>query len=304
MNKLTKVKTVLVLAGPTAVGKTAISLEVAKQLSADIISADSRQCYQGMSIGTAMPTAIELQQVRHFFVNEFPVTKSITASDFESYALQKLDEIFISSNFAVVCGGTGLYIKALTEGLDEMPKVDKIISHRVNESYEKYGLAWLQEMIKNEDPIFYEKGEIANPARLLRALSFKRSTGQSILNYHTGKKKNRPFRIVKVALNLPRNILYDRINLRVDAMMEAGLLDEVKSLLPYRQLKNLQTVGYTELFDFLDKKCSLNEAVAMIKQHSRNYAKRQLTWFRKYPEYTWLDARVPNIANEIIGLLS
>ncbi|MBS1781739.1 MAG: tRNA (adenosine(37)-N6)-dimethylallyltransferase MiaA [Bacteroidetes bacterium] len=304
MNKLTKEKTVLVIAGPTAVGKTAISINVAKQLSTDIISADSRQCYQGMAIGTAMPTAIELQQVRHFFVNEFSVTQNITAADFELFALQKLDEIFINSNIVVVCGGTGLYIKALTEGLDEMPKVSETISQSVSENYEKYGLVWLQEMIKEEDPLFYELGELSNPARLLRALIFKRSIGQSILSYRTGKKKNRPFRIIKVALELPRNILYDRINLRVDAMMKAGLLDEVKSLLPYRHLKNLHTVGYTELFDYLDKKCSLNEATALIQQHSRNYAKRQLTWFRKDTEYTWMNAQRTNVANEIIALIS
>lgn len=265
------------------------------------MSADSRQCYREMSIGTAKPTAEELQQVKHYFIGEFPVTRHITAADYEQLALGYLDEIFTQSDKAVVCGGTGLYIKALTEGLDDMPAIDPSVEESVNRQYDEKGLSWLQAETKQQDPEFYSTGEIQNPARLLRALVFKLSTGSSITSFRKGKQKQRPFRIIKVALELPREILYERINHRVDAMMKNGLLDEIKSLQPYKHLKNLQTVGYSELFDYLDRQCTLEEAVDKIKQHTRNYAKRQLTWFRKDKEYNWLETSDNNIVEKILA---
>ena len=217
--------------------------------------------------------------VKHYFINEYPVTTSLTAAGYEALALNYLDEIFASHDAAVVCGGTGLYIKALCEGLDDMPEVDEQIKEQAEEEYKLKGIDWLQEAVRQEDPEFYAVGETQNPARLLRALSFIRSTGNSITLYRTQAKKERPFRIIKTGLQLPRAQLYTRINARVDQMMQHGLLDEVKQLLPWRDHKNLQTVGYAELFDYLDGKCTLPDAIEKIKQHTRNYAKRQITWF-------------------------
>ena len=295
-------KTVYIIAGPTAVGKTGLAIELAKQLGTSIVSADSRQCYKEMSIGTAKPTPDELAAVKHYFIDEFPVATALTAADYETLASGYLEEIFQHNDTAVVCGGTGLYIKALTEVLDNMPEINPEISKEINEDYQVQGLQWLQETIRSEDPEFFAQGEIKNPARLIRALVFKRSTGESIIHFRTGEKKQRPFKVVKVALELPRELLYERINHRVDQMMKERLLDEVKRLFPQRELKNLQTVGYSELFDHLEGKCSLEEAIEKIKQHTRNYAKRQLTWFKKDKEYTWLDAHDEQAVEKILAL--
>ena len=273
---------------------------MAKHLRTSIVSADSRQCYTEMSIGTAKPSPKELAEVKHYFINEFPVTESLSAADYEKLALGYLDEIFKTSGTAVVCGGTGLYLKALCEGLDEMPEADEEMSAEIIEQYKLGGMEWLREAVENEDPAFYESSESENPARLIRALIFKRSTGESILEYRTGEKKPRHFQIVKIGIELPREILYERINKRVDIMMEQGLLDEAKGLYPHKHLKNLQTVGYVELFDYLDGKYSLQEAIAKIKQHTRNYAKRQLTWFRKDQEVKWLNAGDKDIISKIL----
>jgi len=291
-----------VIAGPTAVGKTAIAIELAKRLHTGIISADSRQCYREMSIGTAKPSVAEQQEVKHYFIDSFSVTEELDAADYEKLALGYLEEIFKTHDAAVVCGGTGLYIKALCEGLDAMPGIDEAIAKDVNGNYEALGLGWLQQAVQQEDPEFYASGEIHNPARLLRALIFKRSTGSSIIDFRTGAKKERKFHIIKVALELPRAVLYQRIDKRVDIMMQRGLLDEVKQLYPQRKLKNLRTVGYSELFDYLDGKCSLDEAVDKIKQHTRNYAKRQMTWFRKDQDIHWFSADEPDLVDKILAL--
>lgn len=267
-----------------------------------IVSADSRQCYKEMTVGTAKPTEAELRTVKHYFIDEFPVTTSLTAADYEALALKYLDEIFTTHDTAVVCGGTGLYIKALCEGLDEMPETDSNIVMQTEQEYSLHGLPWLQEAVKKEDPEFYKQGEIQNPARMLRALSFVRSTGESIVHFKTQTKKVRPFKIIKVGIELPREVLYDRINKRVEQMMQEGLLAEVEKLLRYRQLKNLQTVGYSELFDYLEGKCTLQEAVEKIKQHTRNYAKRQMTWFKKDKEINWLRADDKDVPEKILLL--
>lgn len=297
-----EVKTVFVVAGPTASGKTAVAVQLAQKLGTAVISADSRQCYNEMTIGTAKPSPEELDAVQHYFVNAFPVNRSLTAADYEELSLGYLQEIFSTKDTAVVCGGTGLYIRALCEGLDEMPDVSDDVARDVHEKYEMLGRNWLQESLRGEDPQFYAQGEIRNPARMLRALIFKRSTGYSILNFRTGSKKDRPFRVVKAGLELPREVLYERINDRVDTMMAQGLLEEVKTLYPQRQLKNLQTVGYVELFDYLDNKMSLPEAVEKIKQNTRHYAKRQMTWFKKDKEIHWFPADDPGIVDKILSL--
>jgi tRNA dimethylallyltransferase len=295
-------KTVIVIAGPTAVGKTAVSISLAQKLGTEILSADSRQCYKGMTIGTAKPTVAELATVRHHFVDNLDIDTYFTAADYETYALDTLSGIFEQHDFAVICGGTGLYLQALCSGLDEMPEVDKQVTEEAEQFYERFGIGWLQQAVASEDPEFYATGEIHNPARMLRALSFVRSTGKSITAFRTGKGKDRPFKIVKVALELPREQLYERINARVDQMMAAGLEEEVRALLRYRHLKNLNTVGYSELFDYFDGACTLAEAVDKIKQHSRNYAKRQLTWFRKDKGYVWLNAGQSDIMRKILSL--
>lgn len=295
-------RTVYIIAGPTAVGKTAIAIALAQKLGTEIISADSRQCYREMSIGTAKPNAQELAAVKHHFINEFSVINHITAANFEKLALGYLDEIFRSHDTAVVCGGTGLYIKALCEGLDDMPEVDEEIVADVQAQYEAHGMPWLLQAIREEDPEFYQVGEIQNPARLLRALSFIRSTRVSITNFKTGEKKERDFKIIKIGLELPREVLYKRIGTRVDAMMADGLLEEVKELYPLRRLKNLQTVGYSELFHYIDAQMSLSEAIEKIKQHTRNYAKRQMTWFRKDKEIHWLSADDKDMIKKILAV--
>lgn len=283
-------------------GKSAIAINLARRLATAIVSADSRQCYMGMAIGTAQPAEEERQGVPHYFINEFPVTRHITAAGYEELALSYLSDIFSTRTTAVVCGGTGLYIKALCQGLDDMPEVDDSVAQQVNAAYHAEGLAWLQQRVAEEDPEFYAMAETGNPARLLRALIFKRSTGKGILSYRSGQPKKRNFRTLKIGLELPRELLYQRINERVDNMMADGLLNEVRDLYPQRHLKNLQTVGYTELFEYLEGSCSLQEAVARIKQHTRNYAKRQMTWFKKDKEFTWLDARDEGIAEKILAI--
>ena len=296
------VKTAYIIAGPTAVGKTAIAIALAKRLGTEIVSADSRQCYREMSVGTAKPTVEELAAVKHHFIDTHSVSTALDAADYETLALGYLQDIFATHDAAVVCGGTGLYIKALCEGLDTMPAVRDEVVRDVNNEYETRGLQWLQHAVMEEDPDFYKEGEIKNPARLLRALIFKRSVGESIVNYRTGEKKKRDFRIVKVGLELSREVLYQHINTRVDKMMEDGLLDEVRNLYSLRSLKNLQTVGYSELFEHIEGLYTLQEAVDKIKQNTRHYAKRQMTWFRKDKEMHWLQADDPQLVDKILAL--
>ena len=283
-------------------GKTAAAIALARRLGTAIVSADSRQCYEGMTIGTAKPDAGELAAVPHYFINCFPPTTSLSAADYEKLALGYLQDIFTTHDTAVVCGGTGLYIKALCEGLDEMPDTNPDINAQIETTYKEQGIIWLQQAIAAEDPEFYKTGEIHNPARMLRALAFVRTTGTSITQYRTRQPKVRPFSIVKVALDLPREVLYTRINERVDIMLSQGLVAEVQALIPYRHLKNLQTVGYAEIFDYLDGNCTVQEATEKIKQHSRNYAKRQITWFKKDTQFNWLSANDPELIEKIVQL--
>ncbi len=298
-------KTIYVIAGPTAVGKTAIAIALAKKLGTEILSADSRQCYKEMTIGTAKPSQEELAAVKHYFVDEFSITEQITAADYEKLALQYLDTIFTTHDTAVVCGGTGLYIKALCEGLDDMPETDAAIVQQTESAYKAQGIEWLQQAVQQEDPSFYTSGEIQNPARLLRALSFIRSTGKSITEYRTQTKKERSFNIIKIGLELPREVLYERINKRADQMLQEGLWSEAENLLPLRENKNLQTVGYAEIFEYLeaaDEHYTAHEAVQKIKQHTRNYAKRQMTWFKKDKDFVWFRADDENVVEKILAL--
>lgn len=293
--------TVIVIVGPTAVGKTAAAIRLALGLQTDIISADSRQCFTELNIGVAKPSPEELRAVHHYFINSHSILQEVNAALFEELALQWTEEIFRKQTCprhpsvqagptAVMVGGTGLYIKAFTEGLDEIPATRPDIREQILAKYESSGLDWLQQEIKSADPAFYEAGEIHNPQRLMRALEVKWSTGRSILSFRRHGKKQRPFRIEKIGLHLPKEQLHQRIHDRVDQMMEQGLLEEVKGLLPYKKENALQTVGYRELFDYLDGISSLDEAIEKIKTNTRHYAKRQMTWFRKDPSIRWIDA--------------
>lgn len=278
---------VLVIAGPTAVGKTAVAIEVARHFGTEIISADSRQCYRELNIGVARPDAKELQQVRHHFIASHSIQQEVTAAGFADYAMEVAHHLFQQHDQLVLAGGTGLYIRAFCEGLDDIPDVPAELREQIQDSYSQKGLQWLQAEVAAKDPLYYQKGEIQNPQRLMRALEVAEATGQSILSFHTGQQQERPFRCIRIALELPREELYERINLRVDKMMEAGLLEEVKSLYPFRTLNALQTVGYAELFDYLDGTHSLERAVELIKQNTRRYAKRQLTWLRRMTDLQW-----------------
>jgi len=281
------VKTCIVIAGPTAVGKTSLAIAIAQHFDTSILSADSRQCFKELSIGVAKPSPEELQQVKHYFINSHSITDDVNAAVFEQYALNAARDIFAHRDIAVMAGGTGLYIKAFCEGLDDIPAIDSATRADIQRRYREGGLAWLQEAVGAEDPAWYASGEIQNPQRLMRALEVKRATGQSIRSFQEGKTAPRDFTIIKIGLDLPREQLYAHINHRVDVMMQQGLLEEVKSLLPYRQLNALQTVGYKELFDYLDGAISLDEAIDTLKKNTRHYAKRQLTWFRRDTGITW-----------------
>lgn len=285
---LPKKKTVIVIAGPTAVGKTAIGIEVAKHFNTEIISADSRQCFKELAIGVARPSPEELAQVPHHFIASHSIQQKVTAASFEDYALRKADEIFQQKDYVIMVGGTGLYINAFAEGMDQIPEVPAVVHEEVVNGYKANGLSWLQQELQTLDPAFYANGEIQNPQRSMRALEVAKATGQSILSFRSGIKKQRSFDVVKIALELPKEALHHRINHRVDKMMEEGLLEEVKSLQGDQYLNALQTVGYKELFAFLNQQMTLAEAIEKIKQSTRQYAKRQLTWFRKDNEYHWL----------------
>jgi tRNA dimethylallyltransferase len=289
-------KTIFVIAGPTAVGKTALSIHLAQHLSTKIISADSRQCYRELNIGVAKPSETELRAVKHYFINSHSIHDNINAAAFEQLALQWANEIFSRHDTAVMVGGTGLYIQAFCKGLDDIPQVSPEIRSAILRGYNEHGIPWLQQKIQELDPLFAESGETGNPQRMMRALEVMMSAGRSILSFHSSESRQRPFNIVKIGLNIPRPQLYERINQRVDNMINEGLAQEAKQLFPYRHLNALQTVGYTELFEHFEGKISLQTAVDLIKQHTRNYAKRQLTWFRRDEEITWFS---PN--DDIIG---
>jgi len=274
--------------GPTAVGKTAVAVQLAQYFQTSIISADSRQCFRELNIGVAKPSATELQLIHHYFINSHTVKDEMSAALFEQLALQWANEIFREKNVLIMVGGTGLYIKAFCEGLDDIPPMPLAMRNEIQLAYEKKGIAWLQEQIKEKDPLFYTTGEIFNPQRMIRALEVKLATGNSILSYRTNLQKQRPFDIVRMGLQLPKDQLHRNIDTRIQTMMEEGLVAEVEKLSPYRALNALRTVGYKELFDYLDGKISLEQAVEMIKKNTRQYAKRQITWFRKDPAIQWM----------------
>jgi tRNA dimethylallyltransferase len=275
-------KTCIIVCGATAVGKSSYAIALAKKNNTQIISADSRQCYKELNIGVARPTPSELAEVHHYFIASHSIFDEVNVKTFEEYALQAAEEIFKKNDTAIIVGGTGLYIQAFTDGLDDVPATDLMLRQSLTEKYREQGTDWLQKEIKNKDPLFFDKGEINNPQRAIRALEVVTLTGESILSFHLSKKKGRFFKVEKINLELPRKELYDRINKRVDAMMKAGLLEEAKSLYPHKELNALKTVGYQELFRYFEGQTSLEVAVEEIKKNSRHYAKRQITWFKSH----------------------
>jgi tRNA dimethylallyltransferase len=282
-------KTVIIIAGPTAVGKTAVSINVASHFKTEIISADSRQCYKEMNIGVARPSPEELLQAKHHFIASHSIHEKVNAATFEEYAIKKSNEVFEKNDVIVMTGGTGLYIKAFCEGMDEIPEVPELVRNEIVEQYNKNGLLWLQEQVENLDPRFFEVGETKNPQRLMRALEVFKATGKSILDFRKLEKIKRNFNIIKIALQLPKEDLHLNIETRADKMIEMGLSEEVRSLIPYQHLNALQTVGYKELFDYFSGKIDLQAAIDLMKRNTKQYAKRQVTWFKKDKEYQWID---------------
>ena len=285
--------TVHIIVGPTAVGKTKYAIELAQQLNTEIISADARQCYQELNIGVARPSNEELAQVKHHFIASHSIQDTVNAGVFEQYALAKATELLTKFGSAVMVGGTGLYIKAFVEGMDLIPAIDPSIRIQIQQDLSTKGIEWLQSQVKQLDPDYWaiaDQGEQQNTQRLSRALEVKTGTGHSILSFQNQPKKERPFNIQKIGIEMPRPLLYDRINKRVHHMMEMGLEEEVKALSPQFHLNALQTVGYQEWVPYLEGKQSKEAVIQAIQQNTRHYAKRQMTWFKKDPEIKWQQA--------------
>lgn len=292
-----KNKICVIIVGPTAVGKTSFAIDLANHLNTKIISADSRQCYKELNIGVAKPSVEQLQKVKHHFINSHSVSDEVNAKVFEEYALQNAKDILKEHDYAVMVGGTGLYVKAFCEGLDELPTVKTEIRKEVVTNYSNGGYEWLRDQVQKNDSLFFSTGEIKNPQRMMRALEVKLSTGRSITEFHSHKKVKRDFKIIKIGLELPKEILHENINSRVDQMINNNLMEEVQSLSSFKNLNALQTVGYKELFDHLEGKLSVDEAVEKIKINTRHYAKRQMTWFKKDKDVKWYNADLLNLTD-------
>ena len=285
--------TVHIVVGPTAVGKTKYAIELAQQLNTEIISADARQCYQELNIGVARPSDEELAQVKHHFIASHSIQDTLNAGVFEQYALAKATELLEKFGSLVLVGGTGLYIKAFTEGMDQIPAIDPAIRNQIQQEVSTKGIDWLQDQVKQLDPDYWaiaDLGEQQNAQRLSRALEVMTGTGQSILSFQQQTKKARPFKVQKIGLEMPREQLYDKINQRVLQMVEMGLEEEVKALRPQFHLNALQTVGYQEWLPYLEDNQSKEAVLQAIQQNTRHYAKRQMTWFKKDPEINWIQA--------------
>ena len=283
----------IAIIGPTAIGKTDLSIKLAKHFQTEIISADSRQFYKEMSIGTAVPSTEELAQAKHHFIQHISVTNSYTVGDFEKEALNKLDELFNTHEVAIMVGGSGLYVDAVTKGLDDFPEIDTQIRAKLNEELHSKGLVYLQEQLKELDIEAFQTIAIDNPRRVIRALEVCLQTKKPYSSFLRKKENKRPFNTVYIGLTADREIIYNRINQRVDNMIQDGLLEEVETLLSKQGLNALQTVGYKELFNYFNKEWPLDFAISEIKKNTRRFAKRQLTWYRKNESVKWFDYLTP-----------
>ena len=294
-------KYLILVVGPTAVGKSDLCLNLAKKFETEILSCDSRQFYREMNLGTAKPSPEELAEVPHHFINTLSIVDTYDVRKYEAEALQLLDRLFKTKQVVLMTGGTGLFASAIANGLDEIPDVSPEIRVDLIQELEKKGLAWLQGAVEEVDPEFYAQVDRSNPQRLMRALEIWRGTGLKFSSFRIKNKAQRPFQIVKIGLDRPREELYQRIDQRMELMLDRGLFKEAESLVDRRNLNALQTLGYTEIFDFLEGKYDEKEMIRLLKRNSRRYAKRQLTWFRKDPLIRWFH---PDQEQEILGYLN
>jgi len=294
-------KTLLSVVGPTAIGKTKLAIALAQYYNTQIISADSRQFYKELEIGTAVPDRKELSLTKHHFIQHKSILESYSVGDFERDALQLLEKLFEERDMVIMVGGSGLYIDAVIRGLDDFPKIDSNIRKQLNERLHREGIGKLQEKLKKMDSSYYKKVDINNPHRLVRALEVCIGTGKPYSSFLYSKKKNRPFRTITIGLEAERVLVYERINKRVDNMIEQGLIDEAKNLAKHQELNALQTVGYKELFKFYDGEWSLDFAISEIKKNTRRFAKRQMTWFKKNKDILWFpyDTNMKTVLSEL-----
>jgi len=289
---MSSVKSKLItVVGPTAVGKTRVGIALAKFFRTEIISADSRQFYKEMNIGTAKPTRAELAEIKHHFIDIKSVEEDFDAGQFEREAMDLIENLFARHDHLILCGGSGMYVKAVCEGFDEMPEIDPGIREEIIKEYDQKGLAWLQKQVEVIDPVYYDEVDKRNPQRLMRALELLRFTGRPVSELRKNQRKVRPFQIIKIGLEIDRQELYKRIDHRVDEMINRGLVDEARTLYSKRNLNALRTVGYQELFGFFEGNYDLAEAIRLLKRNTRRYAKRQLTWFKKDEEIKWFDPK-------------
>jgi tRNA dimethylallyltransferase len=280
-------KKLIVIVGPTAVGKTAVAIEVAERLKTEIVSADSRQIYKELEIGTAKPTVEELARVKHHFINTKSIEEDYNAGQYGGEAMAVIEKLFEVYDNLILCGGSGLYVKALLEGFDEMPEITVEMRKQVIDEYATNGLDWLQAEVKKIDPSYFEEVDVQNPQRLMRALELYRAAGKPMSELRKKEKKELPFEVVKVGLELPREELYERIDARMDKMIEQGLFEEAERFYARKELNALQTVGYREIFGFMEGEYDRDEAIRLLKRNSRHYAKRQMTWFKRDVEIRW-----------------
>lgn len=282
-------KKLIILTGPTGIGKTDLSIELAQALKTEIISCDSRQMYRELAVGSAPPSAEQLQKVKHHFIGQLSISDYYSAGRFELDAVALLEQLFAKYDKVLMVGGSGMYIDAIVRGIDDLPTIDTEIRAQIGQRLKDEGIDKLREELSKLDPEYYNTADIVNPKRVLKALEVIAQTGKTYSSQRTGKVKERPFEIVLVGLKMDRDRLYERIDRRVDVMLEMGLENEAKNLFPYRDLNSLNTVGYKEFFDYFEGKYDYDEAVRLIKRNSRRYAKRQMTWFSRYQQMTWFE---------------
>ncbi len=299
-------KTLISIVGPTAIGKTNLAIEIARYFQTEIISCDSRQFFKEMKIGTAVPSDEELNQVKHHFIQNISIHEKYSVGDFERDGLKFLEHFFETNQVAVMVGGSGLYEKAITTGFDQFPDIDPKIREELNQELEEVGIEALQNELKNVDPLYYDEVDIFNKQRVIRALEIYRGSGKAFSSFRNQQLNQRPFQIIKIGLELPREEMYDRINRRVDIMIKEGLLEEAQQLYPLKSLNALQTVGYRELFDYFDQTIELDFAIEEIKKNTRRFAKRQMTWFKKDQEIQWFspfekDLIIQSINNKLLS---
>lgn len=283
-------KVLICIGGPTASGKTSLSIKLAKILKSPIISFDSRQLYEELNIGVAKPDTAELAMVSHYMIGNISIHRNFNAGDYEREGNIILNKLFLDHDVIVAVGGTGMYIQALIDGLDEMPEIDPVVANNVEQKYKENGLSWLQQYVLNHDKVYASQVDMNNPMRLLRAVKVMESSGKPFSEYRKGIRKKRDYKVMRYYINPDRDILYDAINKRVEKMIDTGLIAEADGLKEYRHLKALHTVGYTELFDMMEGKVTLDEAINLIKRNSRRYGKRQITWFKNQGDWVSLDA--------------